>query len=133
MGNTAKSLAGVLFMGVLGTATSASAVNNMYGCTKYADGSGYCYGNFAGWRALSSNNGSYTQFSASDSGSKSFYARYAPSGSTTLSTYTCSPNTAVLALWDTLMSYQGYWYLEWNTSGVCDYAYVVNGSQYTGF
>lgn len=132
MGNTTKSLAAVLFMGVLGAASDASAINNIATCTKYTDGSGYCAGNFAGWRAIASN-GSYVQFSASEYGGRGLYARYMPSGGTSLTTYSCSPNTAVLALWDTLMSYQGYWYLGWNTSGVCDYAYVVNGSQYTGF
>ena len=42
MGNTTKSLAAVLFMGVLGAASDASAINNIAMRTSSTDGSGYC-------------------------------------------------------------------------------------------
>jgi hypothetical protein len=129
-----KTLAPVLSLAVFGMAPLALAGSTSQSnhCFQNADGSGYCYGNFLGWRN-SSTAGEYSYFYENDSGSRSFYARYMVSGATSLSTYSCIPDASVSAMWGEALAHKGYFSVSWNSSGACYSLSLYNGSQYANY
>jgi hypothetical protein len=129
-----KTLAPVVSLAALGMSSLALAGSTSQSnyCYQYADGSGYCSGNFLGWRN-SSTAGEYAYFYENDSGSRSFYARYQVSGATSLSTYSCIPDASVAAMWGEALSHKGQFSVYWNASGSCYSLYLYNGSQYSNF
>ena len=127
-------LAPVLSLAVLGVSSVALAGSQVEtaSCYAYADGSGRCSGNLLGFRN-DSNTSTYARFSEYDYGNKYFYAAYTVPGSTSASTYTCTPNTAVAAAWEDAQSLSAYFLITWDANGVCDYLAITNGSQYANF
>ncbi|KFE62537.1 hypothetical protein [Hyalangium minutum] len=129
-----KKLAPVVSLAALGVASVASAgysYNSGY-CYQYTDGSGYCYGNLRGWRAHAQST-AYTYFWENDSGGRGFYARYTVSGATAPSTYSCTPDAAVSALWSSALANQGRFYINWDANGACYSLSIYNGSAYSNF
>lgn len=129
-----KKLAPVVSLAVLGVASVASAgsTSDSAHCFQNVDGSGYCYGNFLGWRN-SSQTGAYAYFYENDAGSRTFYARYMVSGATSYSTYTCSPDASVSAIWGEALANKGRFYINWDVNGVCYSLSIYNGSLYSNF
>jgi hypothetical protein len=129
-----KKLAPVVSLAALGMATAAGAGSKYEGayCFQNADGSGYCYGNFLGWRN-SPQSTAYARFYETQAGSRNFYARYTVSGATSPSTYTCIPDATVSAMWGEALAHKGRFYVYWNTSGTCYSLYLYNGSNYSNF
>jgi hypothetical protein len=129
-----KTLAPVVSLVALGTAPLAFAGSSTdsSSCFQNADGSGYCYGNFRGWRN-SSQSTAYAYFTENDSGSRSFYARYTVSGATNPSTYSCIPDATVSTIWNEALAHRGYFSIYWDVNGTCYSLYLYNGSQYSSF
>lgn len=130
----AKKMIPVLSVAVLGGASLAyagSTYESAY-CYKSSDGSGYCYGNFLGFR---NHAGGSTQayFYKTDNGSKSFYGAVTNTSTGTTTSGSCTPDAATGALWSKAISHNGYFYVSWNTSGTCTYVYLRNSSQDTNF
>jgi hypothetical protein len=129
-----KQLAPVVTLAALGVGSLAFAGSTYEGayCYKYTDGSGYCYGNFQGFRDHA---GASTRayFYKSDSGSKSFYAAITNTSTGVTTGYSCTPDAAAGALWSKAIVHHGYFYVSWNTSGSCTYLSLTNGSQYSPF
>jgi hypothetical protein len=129
----AKKMVPVLSVAVLGGASLAYAgqtYENAY-CNKNADGSGNCYGNFRGFR-YDANALTRAYFYKNDGGSKSFYG-YAPNGSNVMTAGSCTPDAAVAALWSKAMAHEGYFSIQWDTTGTCTFLYLSNSSQYSTF
>jgi hypothetical protein len=129
-----KKLAVVLSLGMVGVGSSALAgyTHQNASCVKNADGSGYCFGNFLGFRehAISS---TYAWFSMTETGSKTFVAHFTPSGAPSFVTYTCVPDATVAAMWPQAMAHRGHFRVDWNTSGTCTELSLTNGSQYSNY
>lgn len=118
-------------LGVGGVAVAGSTTQSAY-CIKNADGSGRCYGTMLGF--LNSAHGStYARFYKNTSGTRSFYALYAPTSTDSAVGHSCTPDAEVSAIWDKAMQHRGYFSIQWDTAGTCNYLYLSNGSQYTNF
>jgi hypothetical protein len=95
-------------------------------CGKWSDGSGYCFGNFLGFRN-SSDPSDFIYFTKSSDGFRSMYARiYGQS-------FSCVPSSSLYGIWDQVLLHQGYFFIEWNNAGSCDYLSLSNGSQFASF
>jgi hypothetical protein len=100
------------------------------GCTKNADGSGNCWGNFTGFRNHVSPS-THVYIQQLYYGSRGFGYSY-NNGTTTVSGW-CSPNATVASLWPMLMAHRGYFNIYWDASGVCNELYLYHGSGYSDF
>jgi hypothetical protein len=129
-----KTLAPVVSLAVVGMAPLALAgsTSDSIFCFKATDGSGFCSGNFLGWRN-SATSTEYVYFSENDSGTRSFYARYVVAGSTSPTTFTCTPDTSVTAMWREALAHKGYFSVSWDELGNCFNLVLSNGSQYSHF
>lgn len=95
------------------------------GCYKRADGSGYCFGSFLGYRNHSDPN-AYMVLTEGSGGYRFFQAQL--NGSY----YSCTPDSATGAFWSDAVSAK-YVDVEWNSSGVCNYVLVSSGSLYGNY
>ncbi|WP_141333188.1 hypothetical protein [Myxococcus sp. AB025B] len=111
------------------TAMAGAQTESAY-CYKAADGSGYCAGNFMGFRSHSGAN-TYARFNQVNSTSRTFLGSYTTASGTV--TGSCVPDAAMAARWTKAMSHQGYFAIYWNTAGTCYQLYLYNGSQYASF
>lgn len=130
----AKKMVPVLSVAVLGGASLAyagSTSESAY-CYKNTDGSGSCYGNFLGFRNHAGS-GTYAYFYKNDGGSKYFYGAYTNTSTSTTTYVSCTPDAATAALWTKALAHEGYFNIQWNTSGTCTYLSLYNGSQYSSF
>lgn len=118
-------------LGVGGVASAGSTSQSAY-CNKNTDGSGSCYGTMLGFLNSAGEN-NYARFYKNTSGTRSFYALYASSSTTTAVGHSCTPNATVSAIWDKAMQHRGYFSIQWDTSGSCTYLYLSNSSQYVNF
>jgi hypothetical protein len=131
---TAKQWMTVMAMGVMGVASSASAGSTFqYAyCAANADGSGYCSGNFLGFRNHAGS-GTQVYFNHTDWNTKSFRVDYQASSTAAVQTFMCTPSSAVAALWSSAMSHSGYFNIEWDAAGICTRLQLYHGSQYSNF
>jgi hypothetical protein len=94
-------------------------------CVRYSDSSGQCWGTFTGFKKDASTN-AYAQFlvAAGPNSQTNFLAEY------NNTFYSCIPTTgsAVANLWTAAVASRGYWRVEWNSAGTCNYIEVENGS-----
>ena len=116
-------------VGLVPAVADAGAQYTMASCSKNADFSGSCSGNFLGFR----NNSDYdarAYFYVNSNGTMGFSARL--NGIS----YSCSVNSAYPAMVDIfpqLMTARGYFYLTWDSAGNCTYTMFYNGSQYANY
>lgn len=96
-------------------------------CTKYADGSGSCYGNFQAFRTHSDPS-TYVSFVENSSGSKFFQAWWPTTG-----LVSCVPDSTVSGLWQRVMLHEGFFNISWNASGTCTSLILNNGSHHSTF
>jgi hypothetical protein len=129
-----KKLAPVVSLAALGFGSVASAgyTYEASSCFQNADGSGYCTGTMRGWR-YNEQSTSYATFYETDAGTKYFIARYTVSGAPSAGTYSCTPDSAVGAMWAEAVANRGRFSIYWNTSGACYALYLYNGSAYSTF
>jgi hypothetical protein len=129
-----KTLVPVMTFAVLGVASVASAglVSDSGACFQNTDGSGYCYGNFLGWRNHAQST-AYAYFYENDAGSRGFYARYTVAGATAPSTYSCVPDASVSAMWGDALANKGRFYINWDANGTCYSLSVYGGSLYANY
>ncbi len=92
-------------------------------CNRNADGSGECQGNFLAFRS-SSDPTALAYFWTWLGGSMGFVANY---GGTY---YSCVPQagTAVANHWSQLLDNRGFFYVIWNSYGICTNVYIRNAS-----
>jgi hypothetical protein len=108
---------------LLASSDSRAGLQESYGyCSKAADGSGSCYGDFGGFRNHADPNAfvsfaSYGSFWASLNGVS----------------YGCAPNSTVLALWPELMNSRAFFSISWNASGTCTSLTIINTSAHATF
>jgi hypothetical protein len=100
---------------------------NFASCSKSSDGSGSCYGNFLSFRLHSdpSTNVSFVEYA---SGSKYFTGWWPGIG-----TVSCVPNATVASLWPRLMNHEGFFNIQWDSTGTCHTLILNNGSHHSNF
>jgi hypothetical protein len=110
-------------MTLLASSDSQAGSQSSYGfCSKNADGSGNCFGDFAGFR----NNADPNAF-ISFASYGSFWA------SLNSVSYACSPNSTVLSQWPVLMNSRAYFSISWDAGGTCTSLTLINTSAHATF
>jgi hypothetical protein len=104
----------------------AGQVSDSASCSKNPDGSGSCYGSYAGFRNTSGP-GDYAEFVGGTNGASNditFYASLAGSF------YSCDVNLSTTPTWllSGQMTGHSYFAVNWNSSGQCTNLTVINGS-----
>jgi hypothetical protein len=129
-----KELAPVVSLAALGFGSVASAgyTYNAHSCSRHADGSGACFGNLLSWRS-SSQDTDYATLYEIDNGSRMFIARYRAPGAPSASTFSCTPDASVGAMWGDALAHRGSFYIAWNSSGTCYNLSLYNSSAYSTF
>lgn len=130
-----KQVAPMLSLAVLGAAAVAEAgsAGEFASCYKATDGSGYCYGTMRGFLNHVDPN-TYLLFFEDSYGRKSMYGSYPFSSPTGMSySFSCSPNSAVAAMWPSVMQHRGYIEVYWDINGICTSMWLMHGSNYTDF
>ncbi len=101
---------------------SATCFNNV--------SSSYCFGTFAGFRNHPEPDARAT-FSKRSDNSLWFSAVFR--GNNFFCSATSASPQGVRDLWDHALTHRGYFYIRWNTEGVCDFLQLLNGSEYATF
>jgi hypothetical protein len=97
------------------------------GCSKAADGSGWCMGNFQSFRTHSDPN-TYASFVEHATGTRLFQAWWPGIG-----LVSCVPNATVAGLWPRVMSHEGFFNVSWDATGTCTALILNNGSHHSTF
>jgi hypothetical protein len=134
MNRFAKQMVPMLSVAVLGAGSLAQAGSTSESayCYKSTDGSGYCYGNFLGFRNHAGS-GTKAYFYKRVDGTRNFNAAITNPSTGLTTNYSCIPDTATSALWSRALAHSGYFYVSWDATGTCTYLSLYNGSQYSTF
>ncbi|MFP2906457.1 hypothetical protein ACLESD_15615 [Pyxidicoccus sp. 3LFB2] len=127
MKNLSLALSAVLAL----SATSALAGESYDAalCVKNADGSGYCYGTYRGFRNHWSPK-TYVEFLFMSNSPPAFYVNYQQTSTSPVIDVTCTARTAAMqAMWPLLISNEQYFSVVWNSTGECTYATVSRSSK----
>ena len=96
-------------------------------CQQLADGSGFCEGNFLGFRNLPDAS-SYIRFTLQPNGMRTLEALY------NHRFYSCVvKDSLVTASFDMLMLHRDAFHVDWNPDGVCTAIALYHGSAYSNY